>query len=76
MKRPTFDFFKDVRDKYRIFYLTGHQDLFNSTDIDRDYNPVEAARAAGECLPILLIISLNLTDSWIRKWYIDNGEGY
>lgn len=55
LKRPSYEFFRDIRDKYRIFYLTGHVDLTNS-DSDRGYNPVEAARAASTLLSIIICL--------------------
>jgi hypothetical protein len=38
--RPPEKFFGDVRDRYRVLYLTGHLEILQSTYID--FNPVEA----------------------------------
>ncbi|CAL8098859.1 unnamed protein product [Orchesella dallaii] len=40
----------DVRDKCRVFFLTGREDLLN-TRIPRSFDPVKIARNVGMCLP-------------------------
>jgi len=45
LRRPSYDFWGDVRDKYRIFYLTGQSNL--SSDADCDYDPVATAKASS-----------------------------
>lgn len=39
--------FGDMRDKYRMFYLTGSEDLLDAS-IKRGFDTIKAARAAGE----------------------------
>jgi len=46
-KRPLKKEFNDVRDKYRIFYLTGREN-FLDPNVHRSFNPVKVAKEAGK----------------------------